>query len=400
MDGQTSAGGGHDEDRTRWGRLWEWGHRAAVEHGLERHTLLLIGKCTLAATLAWFAAADLLHAQSPAFAPFSAVLIMNVTVYQSITQSLRYVAAVVTGVAVQAALGFLAGPDLVTFVLVAAIALTIGQWRALGAQRSQVATAAFFAFSTYVSATSNTERATQLGQIVLLVLIGCSLGLLVNVVLVPPLRYRSAEHGIRALAGALESLLADMGPAMRDGEFAEEHARHWRSRSNHAQALVTQARSGLRTAEESVPFNPRRLLPQHRGRTSFANYRAVLDALERAAYQLASLTRSLERWREEERDDTYRQFLRCYGTFLGALEEIVRVLAQLDETHLRDQAAQLCELAEDMQEQRRTVTEQAESDGLPLGDPTRPYGVLVIEATRLTEEFQYTCDVLQTHVQG
>ncbi|EFL23066.1 PE_PGRS family protein [Streptomyces himastatinicus ATCC 53653] len=400
MDGKTSTGGGHDEARTRRGRLWEWGRRAAVTHGPERHTLLLIGKCTLAATLAWFTAADLLHAQSPAFAPFSAVLIMNVTVYQSIAQSLRYVAAVVTGVAVQAALGFLAGPDLLTFVLVAAIALTIGQWKALGAQRSQVATAAFFAFSTYVSATSNTERATQLGQIVLLVLIGCSLGLLVNVVLVPPLRYRSAEHGIRALAGALESLLADMGPAMRDGEFAEEHARHWRSRSGHAQALVNQARSGLQTAEESVPFNPRRLLPRHRGRTSFANYRAVLDALERAAYQLASLTRSLERWREEERDDTYRQFLRCYGTFLGSLEEIVRVLAQLDETHLREQARQLCELAEDMQEQRKTVTEQAESDGLPLGDPTRPYGVLVIEATRLTEEFQYTCDVLQTHVQG
>ncbi|MEU1802258.1 aromatic acid exporter family protein [Streptomyces sp. NPDC019937] len=408
MNGKTSADGGHDEGRTEqgrrrvgWsGRLREWGRRAAGTHGPERETLLLIGKSTLAAALAWFTAKDLLHAQSPAFAPFSAVLIMNVTVYQSIAQSLRYVAAVVTGVAVQAALGFLAGPDPVTFVLVAAIALTIGQWKALGAQRSQVATAAFFAFSTYVSATGNEERATQLGQIILLVLIGCSLGLLVNVVLVPPLRYRSAEYGIRALAGALETLLADMGPAMRDGEFAEEHARHWRAQSNHAQALVAQARSGLQTAEESVPFNPRRLLPRHRGRTSFANYRAVLDALERAAYQLASLTRSLERWREEERDDSYRRFLRCHGTFLGSVEEIVRVLAQLDDERLSDQATQLCELADEMQRQLRAVTEQAESDNLPLGDPARPYGVLVVEANRLTEEFQYTCDVLHTHVQG
>ncbi|MFI0814241.1 aromatic acid exporter family protein [Streptomyces sp. NPDC021098] len=395
MNGQTTTDSGHEQGRTK-----RWRRALRATRGAERHTLLLIGKSTLAATLAWLVAQYLLHAQSPAFAPFSAVLIMNVTVYQSVAQSLRYVAAVVTGVAVQAALGFLTGPDPVSFVLVAAIALTIGQWRALGAQRSQVATAAFFAFSTYASATGNVERATQLGQIILLVLIGCSLGLLVNVVVVPPLRYRSAEHGLRALAGALETLLADMGPAMRDGEFAEEHARRWRSGSQHAQALVTQARSGLRTAEESVPFNPRRWLPRHRGRTSFANYRAVLEALERAAYQLASLTRSLERWRGEERDYSYRRFLRCYGTFLGSLEEIVRVLAQLDEARLKDQAGQLCQLAEDMQEQRRTVTGQAESDGLPLGDHTRPYGVLVIEATRLTEEFQYTCDVLQTHVQG
>lgn len=363
-------------------------------------TLLLIGKSTVSAALAWFVAHDLMNAQSPAFAPFSAVLIMNVTVYQSVAQSLRYVAAVVTGVAVQAALGFLAGPDLMTFVLVAAIALGIGQWRALGAQRSQVATAAFFAFSTYTAASGNAERASQLGQIVLLVLIGCSLGLLVNVVLLPPLRYRSAEHGIRSLAEALAAVLADMGPALRESEFARDHARRWCSRSDYAHALVTQARSGLRTAEESVPFNPRRLLPRHRGRASFEGYRAVLEALERATYQLSSLTRSLERWQGEEEDRSYRKFLRCYGVFLGALEEIVRTLAELDEADLRNQAARLCELAEDAQEQRRTVAERAERDELPLADPTRPYGVLVIEATRLTEEFQNTCDILQTTVDG
>ncbi|MET7760852.1 hypothetical protein [Streptomyces sp. NPDC005336] len=31
-----------------------------------------------------------------------------------------------------------------------------------------------------------------------------------------------------------------------------------------------------------------------------------------------------------------------------------------------------------------------------LADPTRPYGVLVVEATRLTEEFRNTCDILRT----
>ncbi|MET7937802.1 aromatic acid exporter family protein [Streptomyces sp. NPDC005322] len=363
---------------------------------LSAQTLLLIGKSTLAATLAWFIANDLLQAQSPAFAPFSAVLIMHVTVYQSIAQSLRYVAAVITGVGVQAALGFLAGPSLVTFAVVAAIAMTIGQWKALGEQRSQVTTAAFFAYSTYSAATNNLEGASQLGQIILLVLIGCSLGVLVNVLIMPPLRYRSAEYGIRTLAGALADLLHHLGPDLRESELTEERARQWRKLCEYAQSLVAQARSGLKTAEESVPFNPRRLLPRHRGRTSFEGYRTVLDALERAAYQLSSLIRSLERWREEERSYSYRQFLRCYGVFLGTLEEITRVLAELNEADLRDQAARLCELTEEAQRQRRTVAEQAEHDELPLADPTRPYGALVIEATRLTEEYQNTCDILQT----
>ena len=44
------------------------------------------------------------------------------------------------------------------------------------------------------------------------------------------------------------------------------------------------------------------------------------------------------------------------------------------------------------------MSEQAEQDGLPLADPARPYGVLVVEATRLMEEFQHTSDVLQRHV--
>ncbi|MFI9256154.1 hypothetical protein ACIGT4_00315 [Streptomyces sioyaensis] len=74
----------------------------------------------------------MLHAQSPAFAPFSAVLIMQMTVYRSLLDSSRYVAAVVAGVAV-----------------------------------------------------------------------------------LPPLRYRGAEHGIRTLAHALCDLVSDVYPALR-----------------------------------------------------------------------------------------------------------------------------------------------------------------------------------------
>ncbi|MFD6994523.1 hypothetical protein [Streptomyces sp. NPDC059943] len=54
---------------------------------------------------------DLLDATSPAFAPFSAVLLMHVTNYRSLSQALRYVGAVTAGVLVQAGLVYLAGPD-------------------------------------------------------------------------------------------------------------------------------------------------------------------------------------------------------------------------------------------------------------------------------------------------
>ncbi|WP_435839576.1 aromatic acid exporter family protein [Streptomyces caniferus] len=116
----------------RVARIGQWWRRALGSDGPERHTALLIGKSTLAAMIAWVISSDLLNAQSPAFAPFSAVLIMQVTIYQSLVQSLRYVGAVAAGVAVQIALGFLVGPQVVTFALVALVVLLIGRWSALG----------------------------------------------------------------------------------------------------------------------------------------------------------------------------------------------------------------------------------------------------------------------------
>ncbi|GAO11547.1 hypothetical protein TPA0598_08_04580 [Streptomyces lydicamycinicus] len=382
----------------RMARVRQWWGRALGSEGHERTTVLLVAKGTLAATIAWVISYHLLHAQSPAFAPFSAVLIMQVTVYQSLLQSSRYVGAVVAGVAVQAALGFLVGPEVLTFALVALVALTIGRWPALGSQGSQVATAAFFAFSTYVSATSTLDKSTQLGQIILLVLIGCGVGVLVNVTVLPPLRYRSAEYGIRTLAHALCDLVSDIHPVMREGGLDEESTGRWRSRAEQTGELVTQARTGLRMARESLHYNPRRLVRRGRPHTGFEGYAAVLEALERTVGQIAALTRSLDQWSADEDRHRYGAFLASYADFLESLSRITRVFANLDEDRLGDQAPELCQLADEAQDYRRRLAEEAERGELPLADPSRPYGVLVIEAARLMEEFQYTCDVLQHHV--
>jgi uncharacterized membrane protein YgaE (UPF0421/DUF939 family) len=358
--------------------------------------VLLIVKSALAATLSWFVAHDLMHAQSPAFAPFSAVLVMQATVYRSLVQSLRYVGAVVAGVAVQAVLGLAAGPDLATFALVALITLAVGRWAVLGSQGTQVSTAAFFAFSTYVSAHSNGTRLEQLEQIVLLVLVGCAIGTAVHITVVPPMRYRNAEYGIRSLAHTLRDLLGDMAPVLREGAPDEDSTAGWRRRADRTDALVSGARSSLRTAEESIHFNPRRYLPGHRAHNSFQGYEIVLEALVRTLYQMASLTRSLDRWHGEESGYEYHPFLRSYADFLDALGSCAGVLSELDETRLPSQAKELCRLADEAKQRRQELAQEAVDRGLPLADPSHPYGVLVVEATRLMEECQNCCDALRS----
>ncbi|MFF0738893.1 aromatic acid exporter family protein [Streptomyces sp. NPDC004111] len=356
----------------------------------------MLGKSTLAATLAWWVAHDLIGATSPAFAPFSAVLIMNATVYRSVWQALRYTVAVATGVAVQATLGFLIGPEMFVFPLVAVIALAIGQWPALGEQRAQVATAAFFAFSTYSAASATGDQAAQLAQIVLLVLIGCGLGLAVNLCIAPPLRYRGAEQGIQVLGGEVEALLDDMAKGLREQDVTADRTQVWITAGERAQRSVSQARVGLTTAEDSLPFNPRRLLPAHRGYLTFTRYRQVIVSMERAVYQLASLNRSLNQWQETENNYSYAPFLTAYADFLASLRDAAHVLSVLNTDTLSEGAEEACRLAKAAQDKLQDVLTAAHEGGLPLADRTRPYGVLVVEATRLMEEFQHTCDALQT----
>lgn len=375
---------------------WAWLVTAWRSPGHQRNTALAVGKSTLAATLAWWVSHDLIGATSPAFAPFSAVLIMNATVHSSVWQALRYTVAVAAGVAVQAALGFLIGPELFVFALVAVIALAIGYWPALGEQRSQVATAAFFAFSTYTAATTTTDRAGQLGQIVLLVLIGCGLGLIVNLCIAPPLRYRGAEQGLQALGREVETLLDDMADGLREGEVTAERTQEWIAAGERAQNSVTVARSGLSDAEDSLPLNPRRLLPAHRGYLTFSRYRQVLVSMERSVHQLVSLNRSLDQWQEAENTYAYKPFLNDYADFLAALRDTAHVLAALDTDVLPDQAEEAFLLAGTAQEKLQAVLQEAQEAGLPLADRSRPYGVLVVEATRLMEEFQFTCDALRS----
>ncbi|MFL1427155.1 MULTISPECIES: hypothetical protein [unclassified Nocardiopsis] len=76
-----------------------WFRRAPAFEGRERDTAVLVLKATLAATLAWVTAHDLMRATTPAFAPFAALLMVRATLYRSLLRSLRMVAAVLLGIA-------------------------------------------------------------------------------------------------------------------------------------------------------------------------------------------------------------------------------------------------------------------------------------------------------------
>lgn len=369
----------------------------AGSSGRERGALAVVLKGTLAATLAWAASYYLIPSPAPAFAPFTALMMVQATVYQSVVQSLSYVLAVVLGIALQALLAVLAGPDIVTFALVSAAALVIGRWHMLRDQRKQVATAAFFAFSVYVGASGLEQRLLELGQIVLVVLAGCAIGVAVNLTVFPPLRLRGARYAVQTLAETLRRLCEEIGQGLCDGDLDESSTSDWMRRTREVESITRQARAAVAMARESTYFNPRRLLHPIRG-PGYDGYDQIIDSLERVTHQVTSLTRSLVRWREDDRSDPYRSFLVRCGEFLGAAAEAMGVLEELSPEHLARQSEEFRSVVQRARRLEEALEETGGEQGaVPLGDPWRPYPVLLIEASRLMDELESLDDLLAHH---
>ncbi|RCV53530.1 FUSC family protein [Marinitenerispora sediminis] len=348
--------------------------------------LVLILKSALAACLAWVVADEVLGATSPAFAPFSAVLMMQVTVYQSVWQALRYLLAVTLGVLVQAVLGFLLGAHLWTFALVALAALGVSRWRALGAQGAQVATAAFFAYSSFVSAAASDARLVELGEILLLVVVGSAFGVAVNLLLLPPLRLRDARYGTRVLADGISELAGDMAAVLREGPVDAERTDAWRYRARQLEETVPQARAAVDRAWESIHYNPRRLLWRRSG-PALPGHRGVVEALGRASEQLLSITRDLRPGAGGDRLGP--EFRTGYGDFLAAAAEAARQLGTSD-----GGAAGPHPPLESVEEHCDRL--RAAADTTPPAAPGDfpAHAVLLVDADRLLEELRHARDAL------
>ncbi|RCW45350.1 uncharacterized membrane protein YgaE (UPF0421/DUF939 family) [Halopolyspora algeriensis] len=327
-------GDGRTEERTS-GRARSWlqglvgrGRDPLERFGLSSDALLLIVKSVVAATLGWLIAEVVLNAPSSTFAPFSAVLMLHATVSRSVNHSFGFAAAMTGGVALAGALVPLLGPSLGTFALLVLLASLLGRWRKLGSQGVQVTVAAMFSYAAFFQADSGPSSWLHLASIAGLVVLGCFIGVGTNLVIVPPLRYRTAEHSVRILAQQLCGLLGDIAACLRAGHHDSNQVDAWWDRANELQNTVAQARSSVEDAAETLRLNPRRLLL--RQNPSFAGHRRTVSSLERATEQLRSLTRAFsDISRTGHLDDAQQAFLRSYADVLDAAAAATRVLGEL-----------------------------------------------------------------------
>jgi uncharacterized membrane protein YgaE (UPF0421/DUF939 family) len=209
-----------------------------------------IARLTVTAVVAFVLARLVTGTVGPVLAPLTALLVVQVTLFQTVRSALQRVGSVVAGVLVALVLSNVLGFTWWSLGVTIAAALVIGYALRLGDSVLEVPISAMLILS-LPSETAVTGR-------VVATLVGAATGLVSNLV-VAPLHVQSAEEAIDDLGRRLADLLDEMAADLAEGS-GPERTHRWIAQARVLTAELEQVERALGQAEESVRLNPRSAL--------------------------------------------------------------------------------------------------------------------------------------------
>ncbi|MFE0460682.1 aromatic acid exporter family protein [Kitasatospora sp. NPDC058965] len=236
-------------------------------------------RATVAAVLAYVAALALTGSSAPLLAPLTALLVVQVTLYATVTSGARRVVSVVAGVLV--ALGFteLAGLTWWSLGLLILVSLVLGHLLRVDEFVPEVAISGMLVLGVAHAAETAWDRIAE-------TLIGAAVGVLLNLVVPPPVYVQPAGEAIEELAARMSRLLTDIAARPRPELPLTEH---WLGEARALDREIAAVDTELSRAEESLRLHPR----VRQGELTRLVMRSGLDTLEVCAVVLRTLCRSL-----------------------------------------------------------------------------------------------------------
>ncbi|WP_158630259.1 FUSC family protein [Glycomyces terrestris] len=230
-----------------------WGFARAVPRrgSWARETAIQALKAGMAAVLAWFVAAHLLHLPQPYLAPWAALCMVRPTVRWSVLTGLRQVAAVALGVVVAvAATALMPGKELALAVCVP-VAFLVSYWPRLDDQGQYVPFTALF-----MIAVDSVEEPFVLFRLVETAL-GAAIGMGVNLLVAPPIRVLTVDARARRDADGAAGLMRELAGRLRAGE-ADAGDESWSARVRRLEEHLSGTEGALQHARDGLRLNPRR----------------------------------------------------------------------------------------------------------------------------------------------
>lgn len=284
---------------TALGRAARW--RALAGQPELRTDLVQVVKTVVAAVVAWVVAVRVLHLEQPFLAPWAALLTVHATVYRTFWRGAQSVAATFLGIVLSYVAVSLLGFGALSLALALLAGLLLARTPLIRTEGVTVATTALFVLT-----------AGQGDQEVLLVdrfldtLVGVGVGIVINILVVPPLDDRVAERALdranRLLGGLLEQIAHDLRTDVSDAVSSG-----WIEESRRVDAVIDQAEQHLRFTSETHWANLRRHRSRHT--TDVETAYVVLARLEEGVAQTRMIARVIHEsvieahaWDEEFRE--------------------------------------------------------------------------------------------------
>jgi uncharacterized membrane protein YccC len=238
-------------------------------------------KTTAAAVLAWLVALPLSDNPRPVLAPLTALLVVQLTLYDTLRTGLRRVISVVAGVLVAVVLTEQVDLHWWSLGIAVAGSLVLGRLLRLGPEVAEVPISAMLVLAVGGSDVAASGRVIE-------TLIGAAVGVLVGAFVAPPLYVRPASDAVQSLARAMAEVMRRVGREL-EGDYSREQAAQWLEAARGLGHDFAVADRALGRAETSLRFNPRARHKQH----TAPSLRSGLEGMERASVALRGICRSL-----------------------------------------------------------------------------------------------------------
>ncbi|MER5884874.1 aromatic acid exporter family protein [Streptomyces sp. NPDC001941] len=352
--------------------------RARSGPGRERDLAAQAAKAALAACLAWAVAGWWLDAPMAFVAPWTAIVLVESTVYRSIAHGLQQLGAIATGTVVATTAALLLHSTMLAMALVLPAVVLVGNWRRLGNQGVNAATGALFVLvSGPVGIPSSAARLAE-------AVFGAAVGIAVNALVRPPVYLRDTRAALRDATREAHDILLAVADGLAGDRWDTGEASAVHERALRLYRLVEQAHEAIGHGRESLRANLRGAADGQW--TPDEDYDDAVLVLDYAAVHTAGVTRTLL---EVTRGDgptarPHPQLARHYADFLRQSARALDLYGRSRFGHHGDE--ELHSAVEDLNrtlDGLRLQLAQATMSGL---EDIATYGTLLAHAHRLATQ--------------
>ncbi|GAA4107355.1 FUSC family protein [Enteractinococcus coprophilus] len=262
--------------------------------------LLLAVKAVIAATSAWALSVGVLGTDVAFMAPWTALLTVHATVHRSLSRGAQTAISTAVGMGLAFVIMHFLGVNIWTFALALFIGLMGARLSWIRDEGVAIATTAIFIFTS-----DDPMFADRFIELVL----GVSVGIVVNMLVLPPLRDRQAARYVDSINRRMGAVLVDMAE-----EFSEtwgmERADAWMEETESMSDELNSAWRMVKLARESRRENPRRLLRRKfYDKDHDIDYDQVLSHIDEGISHLRNLTRTMREatWAINSWDEQFRE---------------------------------------------------------------------------------------------